>query len=265
MATKAKKSRKVEEEVKKTKRAKTAEKAKATAKAKAAPAKATKSKTTTKAVKGKATKAKAKTTRKAKVVEAVELATTDATTSICLVKNPTKWKPFTGIWEAPSDFKPFWLRVTLTTDKDGMFSGITDAVRYVGAIEADKDPKKMLSLLEYDVPTVMRLNSRLGKAFFHSTGRPNARGISPRIPANTALDIHIRVSKKAADNSLTTSVSKVFAKVGRAAQVELGRTDPAFRKVRGISRHLPAAFAEVLALPSLSEINRIRKERAQDD
>lgn len=221
----------------------------------------TKSAKTSKALDKKVAKKETKAPVKRAVKEVPIFEETTKETSISLVKNPEKWQPIKPEWPVPSDFKPHHLLVEFTTDEDGMLARGLKAVRYVGAIEEDKDPRKMFDLATYDPETLTAIAARLGMVTFHSTGRPNKAGISPRLPANTTFRLHIRVSKVKGD-LLKATINKIFAvtkRKGKEKVIMLGKTDPAYRKIRSINRHLAAAFVNVMAPPARTRASR-RKE-----
>lgn len=194
------------------------------------------------------------------------------------------------IWKAPEDFKPFFLEVRLSTDKDGLFSNNIKATRFQGKYDPQADDKKKFLLSDYDMPTLLGVAGRLAGPTFKAAstmegkcypadikernatekveGKPRLviRG-ARRLPPSTAFRLVMRVTKKAADGSLGVrfvSIVQGVMKNGVAKGVELAKTDPAYRHIRKTSKTLPAAFKDCVLPPKKTRGGK-KKEAEGDD
>ena len=81
-----------------------------------------------------------------------------------------------------------------------------------------------------------------------------------RLPANVTFRCLARVGRRAADNSLTASIKKVWQlgenKKGRAVYTELDKKDPAAKLIRRANRILAAAFQNVQMPPKKTRSRR---------
>lgn len=167
------------------------------------------------------------------------------------------------IFKAPADFKPHFLLVQFTTERDGLIGNKLKAVRYQGKFARDADDKKKFDLASYDPLTLIGLAARLAGVTYKATNDkkfpvdPKARATvkgSHRLPASTTFQVLMRVGKKAADQSLTCGIRQIWQslqspKTGRVVMCELEKTDLAYRSIRKASRTLPAAFSQVQMPP----------------
>lgn len=176
---------------------------------------------------------------------------------------PGKWVTPRPDWKAPAEFKAYHFKVTLRTEEDGMIGSRVDAVRYVGKIEEDKDPKKMFAMNTYDQATVRGIAARLAMVTYHATGKPNKEGISPRLEPDTTYELHCRVGANKSGN-LKATVNKVFVLKVKAGKkngrlVELDKKAVVVRKLRKANRFLAAAFTNTVNPPKVE-----RQKRRQD-
>lgn len=183
-------------------------------------------------------------------------------------KTPAR-KPL-PIFKAPADFKPHFLLVQITTERDGLLGNKIKAVRYQGKFARDTDDKKKFDLAGYDPLTLIGLAARLSGVTYKATNdkklpvEPKARAAvkgAHRLPANTTFQILMRVGKKAADQSLTCGIRQIWQgltnpKTGRVGMRELEKTDLAYRAIRKASRTLPAAFTQVQMPPKRTRGSR---------
>lgn len=162
-------------------------------------------------------------------------------------KSPAKKsakRPGLPLFKAPADFKPFFLEVQCSTEKDGLFAGDFSATRFKGRF--DNENTKTYDLAEYDPVTLVGLAARLSAPTF-------APNIIRRLPINTKFKIMLRVAKKAADNSLTATIKFIQIGIVKDKKVRfkmMDKTDPVYRKLRRTARTLPAAFSAVMLPPS---------------
>jgi|SRR5882672_10999378 len=192
-------------------------------------------------------------------------------------------------FEAPADFKPHFLEVSLRTEKDGLLGSQIKATRYVGRYDPNADDKKKFDLMGYDPVTMIGIMSRFSAVTFKATndkkypadlkermvtekftatdGTKKVRLVhraAVRLPANTSFKILLRINRKAADGSLSVIVKSIQQGVknakGRMTAVDLEKSDPVYRAFRKASRILPAAFKTVLQPPK-----KVRGKRVEAD
>lgn len=179
-------------------------------------------------------------------------------------------------FKAPADFKPHFLLVQMRTEADGLVGANLDAVRYQGRFDRDADDRKKFVMSTYDSATLIGIAARIGGVTYKATNdkklpalpkqRDGVKG-SNRLPAKTQFQILLRVGRRSADNTLTTSVKTIWQVVvstetKKSRLVELQKTDPAYRMIRKASRFLPAAFANVQMPPKRQ---RGRKVETDDE
>lgn len=173
---------------------------------------------------------------------------------------------------APSDFKPASLDLRFATGPDGLLSSATKfkVERIKG--KWDNPEAKRYDMLEYDAHTVVVMLARLQAMTF-------AANIEKRLPAKTKFRVIIRVTKRAADDSLAARVIaagtlgasaagkpkwmwfsmdknhkketiKTDAETGKKTKVVRMIVDPVFSKIRRSAKHLAGAFVNIQLPPS---------------
>jgi hypothetical protein len=182
-------------------------------------------------------------------------------------------------FEAPADFKPHFLEVSVRTEKDGLLGSQIKATRYQGRYDPNADDKKKFDLGGYDVSTLIGIQARIASVLYKTNaekkypadvkarmtlekftaadGTKKTRLVhraAQRLPINTSFKIVMRITRKAADGSLAVRITSIqqgvkSAKTGRMAAVELEKNDPVYRSFRKSARILPAAFKSVLMPP----------------
>lgn len=164
------------------------------------------------------------------------------------------------------ELKPAWHEIRIKTEKDGLLAGQIQARRFVGAIEADKDERKIADLSQYDMQTLIGIQSRLAGATFHPTGRPNKAGVPSRLAPNAEYILHARLAVTK-EGALKANVSKVFQEEtnskGRVKQVELDKKDPFVRKIRRVNKYLAAAFVHAVMPPKPER--KSRRAKAEEE
>jgi hypothetical protein len=154
------------------------------------------------------------------------------------------------VWQAPSDFKPFWLEVLCKTDSDGLLGKKIKCTRYIGNYNPEAPEKKKRDVASYDEGEVYGVLSRLSMTTY-------VTNVQKRLPPDTMYQLVIRVGKRAADNTLTTSfktINKIVKTKTRGGKVKtkvvtLERSDVQFRLFRKSARILPSAFSESIQPP----------------
>jgi hypothetical protein len=234
----------------------------------------------------KSTKAPAKATKDMTPLEKARIARANGTAK---PKAKAK-KNALPTFEAPADFKPHFLEVSLRTEKDGLLGSQIKATRYVGRYDPNADDKKKFDLMGYDPVTMIGIMSRFSAVTFKATndkkypadlkermttekftatdGEKKTRLVhraAMRLPANTSFKLLLRINRKAADGSISVIVKSIAqgvksAKTGRMSAVDLEKNDPVYRAFRKASRILPAAFKTVLMPPK-----KVRGKKVEAD
>jgi len=192
-------------------------------------------------------------------------------------KTKAKAKPGTFLFDAPSDFKPFFLEVTVRTEKDGLLGNQIRAIRYVGRYDPQAEDKKKFDISAYDTKTLVGLQARLAQVTFKTNAlkfypasikercakvkfknkegeakEKAAFGAAFRLTPNTTFRILFRIGKKAADNSITVgtkAVSQVVVVNSVKKLKALDKVDPVYKAFVKARRFMSAAFKDVLLPP----------------
>ncbi len=170
-----------------------------------------------------------------------------APTSRTAKRTPVKKITF----KAPSDFKPCFIEVMFKVGADGLASPHIKMERVQG--RWDNPDAKRFNLFEYDVQTALALTGRLfGRYFVVNQAK--------RLPANSSYKLVIRVGKRSADNTLSSSVKEaayLYKKEGMKPKWKWysDKKDPTFRKLRSVSRFLAGAFTNIQLPPVKSRRN----------
>jgi len=180
-------------------------------------------------------------------------------------------------FQAPADFKPHFLEVTVRTEKDGLLGNAVRAIRYQGRYDVNAADNKKADLGSYDPRTLNGLMARISGPLFKATndkkfptqikGRTEVKG-AMRLPANTVFRLILRVNRKAADGSLSVLFKYIQQitkneKTGRPVIVDLEKSDPVYRSFRKSSRTLPAAFKDVLMPPKRTRGQNAETQEAE--
>lgn len=196
-------------------------------------------------------------------------------------KTTRKARPGQHTFDAPADFKPFFLEVAVKTEKDGLLGNTIRAIRYQGRYDPQAEDKKKFDMAAYDTKTLIGIQSRLSAKTFKSnplklmpvsikernvteqvekadggTRDKFTFGSGYRLPANSAFYILFRIGRRSADNALTVGLKHVQQQVKidkngvkKVVRKELDKKDPAYRLLMSAKRFLPAAFKDVLLPP----------------
>lgn len=162
------------------------------------------------------------------------------------------------VFKAPEGFKPFFMKVTVLVDKDGIITDMK-AVRVKGGIANLGDEKKSVDMLAWDPDTVRRLLGRYAALAF-------VRNEKKRLPQGLATLI-VRVSANRDTGALKASIKDVKFKEGKDGKLKtLDKKDAKYRLLRKPARFLAPAFTKVKDFPSAAEMKAMRKaDEAEDD
>ena len=165
-----------------------------------------------------------------------------------------------------ADLKPAWYEIRVTTEADGMLGSKIQGRRYVGAIEADKDERKVFDMNEYEPEILRGIQARLAAVTFHATGKVSSKGVPSRLQPKTEYILHCRVAVTK-ENTLKASVNKVFVeqanKKGKVVLTELDKKDYQVRKLRKVNKYLAIAFREAQMPPKPER--KSRRVQAEDE
>jgi hypothetical protein len=145
-------------------------------------------------------------------------------------------------FDAPSDFKPFFAEVEFSTGTDGLIAaGSVEVSRVRGKWDNTEAPRYKMS--EYDQATLVAVACRLSSVTF-------ASNILKRLPGETRFKLIVRVSRRAADNSLASTIREA-AMSNAAGKLRWfkEKADPTYRRLRRANRILPSAFVCVQLPP----------------
>jgi hypothetical protein len=159
-------------------------------------------------------------------------------------------------FKAPAEFKPFFMRVTMLTAKDGIITDVK-ATRIKGS--PTNENAKTLDLSVYDPDTERRMATRFAGPTF-------IRNDSKRLPGNAKFDMLMRVGARKADDSLMVALREARMKVGKDGKAidikkdkKTGKPTVEWRTLRKALKFMPAAFTKVLPFPSAAEIKALYK------
>lgn len=148
-------------------------------------------------------------------------------------------------FKAPSDMKSCFIELMFKTGADSLAHPQVKCTRIQG--QWTNENAKRYDMLTYDVQTVIALVGRLNGRFF--VVNPDKR-----LPKNTVFKLILRVSKRAADNTLVASVKEsalLIQKEGAKPKwkwLEDG-ADPVRRKIRSANRFIAGAFTNIQLPP----------------
>ena len=151
--------------------------------------------------------------------------------------------PVKPVWMAPADFKPSFFDFSFKTDAYGLIeSGSLTGERVKG--RWDNEDAKRFDMADYDQATLAAFGMRMSPGIF----APNPER---RVPGDKIFRMIVRVSKKAADGSLSARIVGVSMKSeGKKAKWFEDKSDITYRKIRKAARILPSAFINVQLPPS---------------
>lgn len=161
------------------------------------------------------------------------------------------------VFKAPEGFKPFFMKVSVMVDKDGLISDMR-ATRVKGGIGNIDDEKKIVDMMKWDQDTIRRLLARYTAVAF-------VRNEAKRLPQGTATMI-MRVSANRDTGALKVAIKDIKFKEGKDGKSKaLDKKDPKYRLLRKPARFLPAAFTKVKDFPSAAEMKAMNKEEESAD
>ena len=160
-------------------------------------------------------------------------------------------------FKAPADFKPAFYEVYLGVGRDGMIDPRSfKMIRVQGKI--DNPEAKRSDLSEFDSTTMLGVIARLSSIMYIT----NLEKRLECFPAGSKYRLTIRVSKRAADNSLACTVRLLHRQntEGRWRLVK-DKTDITYRRLRRVARIMPSAFVAAQLPPKGVR----RKKEVEDD
>lgn len=161
----------------------------------------------------------------------------------------SKKKPM-PIFKAPEDFKPFFSRVSVKIDKDGIISDV-GMIRLKGSPTNENAKTVNMALLDPD--TLRRFASRYCAVAF-------VRSDKKRLPGSSVAQMILRVSMNKETRAIKCSCKDIRFKEGKDGKVKaLDKKDPKYRVLRKPMRFIPAAFTKVGPFPSAADLKALLK------
>lgn len=199
-------------------------------------------KTTTKSAAAK-TKSKVKSTKDMTPLEKARLAKKNGTSKA----KPSKAKAKKIEFKAPEGEKPFFVKMAIAIDRDGLFTDLK-AVRVKG--NPEKDTAQTVDLATWDPNTLRRLGIRYaGPAFI--------RNVAKRLDAKSQAQVLLRVSIKTDTRVIKCAVKTVKFKLDGGKAKTLDKKDPVYRALRKPAAFLAPAFTKVRPFPTKAELKEL--------
>lgn len=165
-------------------------------------------------------------------------------------KTKSKKKPM-PIFKAPADFKPFFSRIGVKIDKDGIISDVS-MTRIKGSPTNENAKTVDMALLDPD--TLRRFAARYCAVAF-------IRSDKKRLPGQSMAQFILRVSMNKETGALKCSCKDIKFKEGKDGKVKaLDKKDPKYRALRKPMRFIPAAFTKVGPFPSAADLKALMKK-----
>lgn len=170
-------------------------------------------------------------------------------------KARSKKKPL-PVFKAPAEFKPFFSRVGIRIDKDGIISDVT-MIRIKGSPTNENAKTVDMALLDPD--TLRRFTARYcGAAFIKSDKK--------RLAGNSMAQMILRVSANKETGALKCSCKDIKFKEGKDGKAKmLEKKDPRYRALRKPMRLIPGAFTKVGPFPSAADLKALKKAAESED
>lgn len=169
-------------------------------------------------------------------------------------KAKSKKKPL-PVFKAPSEFKPFFSRVGVKIDKDGIISDVS-MTRIKGSPTNENAKTVDMALLDPD--TLRRFAVRYAAAAF-------IRSDKKRLPGASMAQMILRVSMNKATGGLKCSCKDIKFKEGKDGKVKaLDKKDPKYRALRKPMRFIPGAFTKVGPFPSAADLKALLKSKDEE-
>jgi hypothetical protein len=159
------------------------------------------------------------------------------------------------IFKAPEGFKPFFMRVSVLVDKDGIITDMK-AIRVKGSITNEN--AKTIDMGLWDPDVLRRLAARYCAVAF-------VRNEAKRLPQGSA-QLVMRVSANRETGALKVSIKDIKFKEGKDGKAKLlDKKDPKYRLLRKPARFLAGAFTKLKDFPSAAEVKALLKSQDEDD
>ncbi len=157
-------------------------------------------------------------------------------------------------FKAPEGEKPFFLRVGIAFDRDGLITDMS-ATRVKG--NPDNENSKSVSLADWDPNTLRRLATRYaGPAFI--------RNEQKRLGAKAQAQLLVRVAINRETRFIKVSLKTAKFKVEDKKAKTLEKKDPVYRALRKPMAFLAPAFTKVRPFPSAAELKAIAKAKTDE-
>lgn len=159
------------------------------------------------------------------------------------------------VFKAPEEFKPFFMKVGVMVDKDGIITDMK-ATRIKGSLTNEN--AKTVDMEKWDPVVLRRLFGRYSALAF-------VRNEAKRLPPGMAQMV-MRVGANKDERALKVSIKDVKFKEGKDGKLKaLDKKDAKYRLLRKPARFLAAAFTKVKDFPSAQELKEMNKAEASAD
>lgn len=157
-------------------------------------------------------------------------------------------------FKAPEGEKPFFVRVGIAFDRDGLITDMS-ATRVKG--NPQNENSKTVSLAEWDPDTLRRLSTRYAGPLF-------VRNEQKRLGAKSQAQLLIRVAINRETRFIKVSLKSAKFKVEDKKAKTLEKKDPVYRALRKPMAFLAPAFTKVRPFPSAAELKALAKAKSED-
>lgn len=170
-------------------------------------------------------------------------------------KAKSKRKPL-AVFKAPEDFKPFFAKVGVRVDKDGIISDV-QMIRVKG--NPSNESAKTVDMGLLDPFTLRRFTARYAGAAFIKSDKK-------RLPGNSTAQMVLRVSANRETGALKCSCKDIRFKEGKDGKAKLlDKKDARYRALRKPMRLIPGAFTKVTPFPSAADLKALLKAQEADE
>lgn len=170
-------------------------------------------------------------------------------------KPKAKKKPL-AVFKAPEDFKPFFAKVNVKIDKDGII-GDLQVTRIKGS--PTNENAKTVDMAMWDPDTLRRFTARYcGLAFIKSAKK--------RLTGPAMAQLIMRVGSKKDTGGLTVRFKDIKFKMKDDKKAKLlDKKDPVYRALRKPARESGGAFIKVKPFPSAADLKALLKAQEADE
>ena len=157
-------------------------------------------------------------------------------------------------FKAPEGEKPFFVRVGIAFDRDGLLTDMS-ATRVKG--NPQNENSKTVSLAEWDPDTLRRLSTRYAGPLF-------IRNEQKRLGAKSQAQLLLRVAINRETRFIKVSLKSAKFKTEDKKPKTLDKKNPVYRALRKPMAFLAPAFTKVRPFPSAAELKAIARAKTDE-